>query len=236
MGELPTLGALDLLSTYLKDADLSQDAASAIARLAKQVAIINSKKTKAALDDAKAVAKSDELRQQIDDAAKAVANAAQSSDGFIIAWMLSGPYTQEGKDGPGLFNVAFAPEKSAGGDWRPVAATMGPAPKIELDKVLGGNDRVGYLRAIINSAKAQDARLEVGSDDGAKVWLNGRVVLSANATRPCTPGQDKANIKLNSGNNILLVKITQGGGEWAACVRIVGADGRPLDGVSVSLE
>lgn len=238
LAEIPSVGALDAIVKNLKDAELSQSAAEAVSRLSRQLAFVDSKRATAALEQAKAVARTDELRGKIDDAINAVKNAAQSADGYIVAWMLSGPYVEEGKSGPQLFDVALDPEKGGGkAEWRPAMATLGgPVPKVEMDKILGGNDRVAYLRVYVISTKAQDAQLEVGSDDGVKILLNKKVVMSNNATRACAPGQDKAKIRLNSGSNELLVKITQGGGEWATCVRLVTPDGKLLDGVTVALE
>jgi hypothetical protein len=37
-----------------------------------------------------------------------------------------------------------------------------------------------------------------------------------------------APIKLKKGANVLMLKITQGGGGWAACARIVGNNGLPI--------
>jgi len=43
--------------------------------------------------------------------------------------------------------------------------------------------------------------------------------------------QDMAPIKLKKGPNSLLLKITQGGGGWAVCARIVDANGLPIAGL-----
>jgi hypothetical protein len=74
----------------------------------------------------------------------------------------------------------------------------------------------------------------MGSDDGLKVWLNGRVVHANNAVRPCSPGQDKVKVKLKAGANDLLLKVTQGGGEWSACCRVRSPDGQPLPDATVA--
>jgi len=103
-----------------------------------------------------------------------------------------------------------------------------------MDKIFGGNDRVAYLKTQLAADSALDAVLELGSDDGIKVWLNGQVVHANNAVRACTPGQDKVKVKLKQGVNTLLIKVTQGGGEWSACCRVVAPDGNPLDGVTVA--
>ncbi len=76
----------------------------------------------------------------------------------------------------------------------------------------------------------------MGSDDGVKAWLNGAVVLSNNVDRGLVVDQDIAPIHLKAGPNELLLKITQGGGGWAACARIVGSNGRPLRGLKAQVE
>ena len=49
-----------------------------------------------------------QIRKEVADAIKALQNAGQSPDGFVVAWMLSGPYDEEGKPAAELFDVAFA--------------------------------------------------------------------------------------------------------------------------------
>ena len=46
---------------------------------------------------------------------------------------------------------------------------------------------------------------------------NGQRVLAENTTRACAPDQNKVTIRLKPGKNTLLLKVTQGGGEWAFC-------------------
>jgi hypothetical protein len=81
--------------------------------------------------------------------------------------------------------------------------------------------------------EATDAILLMGSDDGIKVWLNGAIVHNNNIDRGQVVDQDMAPIKLKKGENELLLKITQGGGGWSACARIVGPDSRPIEELRV---
>ena len=64
-----------------------------------------------------------------------------------------------------------------------------------------------------------------------KVWLNGQIVHANNVIRPAECGQDKAPVTLKEGWNPLLVKLTQGGGQWSLCVRFRSPDGSKLDGL-----
>ena len=236
LAELPVLGALEMLQGCLPDEALRSDATSATIRLARQLGVVYNQRALAALRALESPTASDAVRQEVADAIRTLQNAGQSPEGFVVAWMVSGPYLEAGKTCGELFDLAFAPEQSGvTAEWRPVAVSPGGrSGLVELDKIFGGQDRAAYLRTALTATKAQDVLLELGSDDGLKVWLNGQVVHANNATRPCTPGQDKVKVLLKQGVNTLLLKITQGGGEWSACCRLRAADGQPLDGVTIA--
>jgi len=51
--------------------------------------------------------------------------------------------------------------------------------------------------------------LELGSDDGVKIWLNGSQIYALNTARPLQPGSDKVNLTLRAGWNLLVAKVTQ---------------------------
>ena len=75
---------------------------------------------------------------------------------------------------------------------------------------LAGEDRVAYVRTWIWSGSKQAAQVQVGSsDDGIKVWLNGRVLHAFNSARSNNPGEDKIAITLNEGWNSLLAEDQQ---------------------------
>jgi len=153
--------------------------------------------------------------------------------GYITSWLGSGPYTQGHS-----FNTAFPPEKpdAVGVKWK--ALTKGVAPlNINLLAAIGpGGNRAAYMKTHVYSSTDQDVRLEMGSDDGIKVWINEKVVHSNPAVRGIRPGEDKAKASLRRGWNKVLVKIAQGGGDWAFCLRIVKPDGGVLEGLKVSVD
>jgi len=228
MAGLGVIEALDVLQLYLKDETVARDAATAIVRLAKDIGPVYRGRFEPLLQQIKPLV-------AVDEALAALKNTGQA-DGYITAWLLAGPYMKEGKGANELFHEIFPPEQpgAPGVAWKMIAIPPSSGPRIlRLEKILGGNDRVAYVQTRIESDKEQEIVLENGSDDGAKIWLNGQVVLSANAVRPCTPGSEKARLKLRSGINTLLVKITQGGGEWQLCVRLRGLDGGEVKGISV---
>ena len=118
-------------------------------------------------------------------------------------------------------------------NWEQVGKVPG---LVSLANILGGNDRVGYIRTEFSCPNAEDAVLEIGSDDGVKAWLNGTVVDSKNVSRGLMPGEDKVNVRLQSGKNTLMLKVTQGGGGWGACVRIVDGQRKPLTSINPRTE
>lgn len=233
MGSVASLGVLDLALKCIDDAALRTEAEIAAVRVARQISGSYQAKAKEVLKTLSELSDNPQVKKE---AAEALAVLERFED-YITAWQASGPYAQGGKDGPGLFDVAFPPEKPGdpAAKWRPmpIGTDKGRPWLIEFDKTPGfqGNDACVYLRTRVQSPKKQNARLEAGSDDGIKVWLNGKVVHANNATRPCSPGSDKADVALEEGWNDLLVKVTQGGGEWSVCLRLRGPKGERLDGL-----
>jgi hypothetical protein len=209
-----SLAALNIAAEHLDDLALHLEAESAAVRIAQGVYGSYPQRSKEVLEKVIQGTKNETLRQQ----AQQVISQIERFDDYLTAWQVSGPYTKENVDGPGLFDVAFAPEQQGQeAQWRILPAGTSPDQPwlIELDKdqALAGDNRVAYLRTRLWSPKEQKARLELGSDDGAKVWLNGQLVHANNAVRPVKPGEDKADVTLKEGWNPMLVKLTQGEGQ-----------------------
>ncbi len=227
-----SLAALNMAAEYLDDLALHLEAESAAVRIAQSIYGSYAQRTEEVLQKVLQSTKNDTIREQ----AQQVIGQLQRFDDYITAWKVSGPYAKEDADGATLFDVPFGPEiEGKEPAWRIVAAgTNDDRPwliELEKDAALAGNNRVAYLWTRIGSPKEQKAQLELGSDDGVKVWLNGELVHANNATRPAEPGQDKVEVTLKEGWNPLLVKLTQGGGQWALCVRLRAPDGGKLDGL-----
>jgi hypothetical protein len=105
---------------------------------------------------------------------------------------------------------------------------------MDLLRAIGGEQRVAYARTWIYSPGEHPARLEMGTDDGVKVWLNGRLIHANNAVRALQPGSDKVDVTLRQGWNPLLLKITQNVMGWEFCVHLVAPDGTPIPGIRTS--
>jgi hypothetical protein len=236
MADSPSMATLEMARSCLADASLKAEAAAALVKIAAGVGGENRDEAKAALQQVIQSA-DDNTRRQAQDAI----NVLEKNEDFIMAWQLSGPYTQADKDAAALFDIAFPPEQGDGAKakWVPLPGTAidpGMPGVIGLDKALGGDNRCAYLRTGVYSPKAQDVSLEVGSDDGVKIWLNGKVVHANNVNRGLAVNQDKVKAALAQGWNTVLMKITQGAAQWAASLRIRQPNGSKLDGLRLSTE
>ena len=236
LADLKHPAALQLAGKHLGDEAVRAEAVAASLKIARAI-------SGAYRDDAEAVVKQildaatdDNVRKQ----AQETFDIIQRFDDYVVAWEVSGPYTQEGKAGGDLFDVAFPPEdpKAEGVTWTLMPTDSYPDKPwlMSLDVVLGGSNRVAYLRTCVSLPAAQEAVVELGSDDGVKAWLNGEVVHANNASRGCNPGEDKFAVQLKAGANPLMLKVTQGDAEWATCLRLRKPDGGGVEGLKATLD
>jgi hypothetical protein len=79
-----------------------------------------------------------------------------------------------------------------------------------------------YLYAELQSEKEQTIVLHVGTNDGCKLWANGKLLTAYWGDRPATRSQHTAQIKLEPGRTPILLKIDQAGGGWGAFVEAYG--------------
>lgn len=228
-----SVAALNMAAAYLDDLALHQEAESAAVQIAQGTYGADPQRTKDVLAKVIQVTKQDAVRQQ----AQNLIGMLERFDDYIVVWQISGPYTKDVTPAE-LFDTAFAPEQQGQEvQWRPMPVGTTPDQPwlIEPEKIeeFKGDNRVAYLRTKIVSPKEQKARLELGSDDGVKVWINGQLVHANNAGRPVTLGEDKVDVTLKEGVNALLVKLTQEGGQWAMALRLRTPDGGKIEGLKV---
>jgi hypothetical protein len=233
LGEMPDADALRTVEPLLEDEALHTEAARAAIKIALALPGTYAKDSIAALQKALGGANDDRTRQALESALKQL----QDSMDYITDWVVAGPYRQEGKDYAALFDFVFPAETGSGKevDWKPLPAGTDPKRPFVMDllKVMGGQQCVAYARTWIQAEKEQPMRLELGSDDGVKVWLNDKQIYALNAARPLTPGSDAVDVKLNAGWNMLLLKITQNNLGWEFCAKLVNPDGSHCDSLKI---
>ncbi len=145
------------------------------------------------------------------------------------AWHVAGPFN----NGPGRAGLdkEFPPEKGVdlkatyqgkNGEvrWRVVK----PNGQNYVDlRALHGDlspQSVSYLYREVESPADQDATVLLGTDDGGKLWLNGKLVFRTDATRAAAPEQDAVKVRLKKGKNALLLKVDNGDGPHGAYVTV----------------
>ncbi len=95
---------------------------------------------------------------------------------------------------------------------------------------------VVYAVCYLESEQARDGLwLQVGSDDQAKVYLNGREVYQHRMDRPLVGLDTVGPLSLRKGTNVLVFKVVNEGSGWQGCVRLVDDAGRPVPDIRVKL-
>ena len=223
-----TIEALELVKPLLAEDAVRAEAESAMVQIAGNCRDTAPTEARAALKKLLASSQNAGLRKQ----AQGAINEMDKNIGFIRTWLGAGPYTEGDR-----WKTAYPPEKDAEDvEWKLLTKGVGPQV-IDLDQaVANGDNRAAYMKTFVFSPEDQDVRLEIGSDDGVKMWVGDKLAHANNANRPCRPGEDKAKAHLAKGWNRLLMKIVDNSGQWAFCLRIVKPDGSVLEGLRVSTE
>jgi predicted esterase len=80
---------------------------------------------------------------------------------------------------------------------------------------------VGYAFAKVQRPSSGMALLSVGSSSALRIWLNGKLVYENRTPRTLTPDEDRIEVKMEAGENALLVKSERRAAPWTFCLRIL---------------
>ncbi len=185
-------------------------------------------------------------------------NSVEKHTGFLGDWLLLGGFPNPAieSSSPEILNRAgLATDylQAMGGESKAVLAPQTSVSFLDIDNVTrevtsrpaaGGRDhrinlknplqsrpRVTYAFTWIESATETEAVFFFGSNDSARVWLNGKLIHEALAPggRPCLVGNDSFTGQLKKGWNPLLVKVEDGGGHaWEFTIEGYDSSGKPL--------
>jgi len=89
----------------------------------------------------------------------------------------------------------------------------------------GIEQKVVYLLTYVYSPQDYKTNILMGSDDGAKVWLNDEVVYKNPVCQFATMDKEKFEIDLKKGWNKLFVKVVQFIAGWEMYMRVQDPDG-----------
>ena len=166
---------------------------------------------------------------------------APSFDGHVGAWLLDGPFRAAKEsplttDPPGVDEHALQP--SAGPTWKIASSGAGAIDvkaALKSDPLSRKTDLIAYAAGTLHLARAEKIVMLLGSDDGVRVSVDGKVVLLREEARPQRDDDDAVVMDLAAGDHPILFKLHQRDGAWSFRVRFVDSRLAPPEGAWVSL-
>lgn len=218
-----SIEAFKMAQQFLQDASLGQDAEAACIAITDNIQSLYPDECGSVIKNIIQNSSNMDHRQM----AQAVLNKTQRLDDYITEWMMSEPFTV---DGQSLYSTEFDPEKDSDAYplWRkvPEFSDKDNYWHVDLAGLKTSLVAVVYLKTKVWSDIDQTVRLEMGSNDGIKAWMNNDLVHLHSVGRGVSPGDDVVEAQLIRGWNTLLLKIiNEGGGGWGACARLRRQDG-----------
>jgi serine/threonine protein kinase len=102
---------------------------------------------------------------------------------------------------------------------------------LDFNVLLGAQteDSVAYaLSYFFVPVELKGVKMKTGSDDQAKVYLNGKQVFKHAGRRALKKDEDTTEVILQTGLNVVVVKVVNEKVDWAFCVRFMDKDDKPL--------
>ena len=172
-----------------------------------------------------------------------------NDEGFVTAWLLLAPIPMsEGQTGAEAVDKQQVPNES---QLKPKAGdelTVGGKeltwkqykPKdyfFDFNDHLGQQteDSVGYAVCYIQAPADMKVQLKTGSDDQAKVYLNGKEVFKKDEARALEKDQDTTPVDLKKGVNVLVFKVVNEKVDWSGCARFVDKSDQPVKGLKATV-
>lgn len=157
----------------------------------------------------------------------------KSDKGFIRNWKVIGPFdlgtgldhryppeteldlnkTLEGKGGMIRWNTENI---SASGYLNLIAVFSKQNPDIDPR-----SEGIAYAYTEVVSPDTREVKITLGSNDGAKMWINDDVVYNVHAGRNAVADHEILKVKFKKGKNRILVKVENLGASWGLYLRII---------------
>ena len=118
------------------------------------------------------------------------------------SWLIAGPF-------PAASMEAALARDDKPADWRLVKSATAYFDLAALHGDKSANSAT-YARKEFDSPVAQDATILLGTDDGAKLWVNGVEVYAHSQSLAAAPEQHSVNVKLKAGVNTVTLKVANG--------------------------
>jgi cellulose synthase operon protein C len=120
--------------------------------------------------------------------------------------------------------------------WRRIP-TMAQEGAFVVDAVLRpDSEALALLMTHVQSEKATSVALRLGTSGPWKVWCNGRMVGQSTAERSAHLDQETLGLRLDRGDNQIVIRTSVREGAWRVFARLTALDGRPVRGVQPSID
>ena len=164
---------------------------------------------------------------EVDSGRDAAARELFRTMGGLTAWWFRDPQPLE--ELADFDGVAVAPD--GGFSWRETPGTD-PQGWVRLAGLAWPPQRqMAYLATTVTSTSVQPVALRVGAAQVARVWLNGKEVLTTPQPLERAPDQVAGGGWLREGANSVVVAVASEDDRWWLRARMTRPDGSPLDGV-----
>lgn len=176
---------------------------------------------------------------------------APSRSGAVGAWLVAGPFRAAKSAleippaGVDEANLRFAAgavlpgerepaQRGAPARWTLVSSSDGP---IDLKGALGskGTDLVAYAAGVLHVPAPGRYLLALGVDDGVRVIVDGKTVLSRDEARAFREDDDVVPLDLAAGDHPVVLKLHQRDGAWVFRARVTASNLTPVPGVHLFL-
>ena len=163
-------------------------------------------------------------------------------DGRLRQWLILGPFHDS--DGTGLLtplvpDATVLPSHGETGGEATWQSLYAPTGYLDFSTALTPNTSVvAYAHLYLFAPAVTPCNLVFGATDGIRIRLNGELLYTLRTQRAkADPNQMNLPITLQAGWNRLLVKLDQDAvGNWGCYLRLVSTDGKPLNGLTFSLD
>jgi alpha-mannosidase len=128
------------------------------------------------------------------------------------------------------------PKKGKSVEWKTsLSQPTGLLDYIDIFQIDKNKSAVAYAFCQLKSSSEQQAYLKIRSNDGVKAWFNGKKIHENHVGRSIESEEDVLKIALKKGENPLLIKVDQGGGDWGLLAKLTDENNKFLKGVAVSV-
>ena len=159
----------------------------------------------------------------------------KSGSGLIREWMVIGPFPLGTIDlpddiPPPGFDSVFPPEQeidfmksysSPDGEIRWQKAHTDESGMLDFKSMFPEGQAIAYAYTELDSPEKRKVKFTFGSDDGAKIWINGKLIYNEHAWRAMDRDSDFFEVDLKKGKNSILVKVEDKWLSWSMVMRIM---------------